>query len=391
MPEAWEAAESGAEVSKLSPPPELFTPPEERRGKRAVSIVLGIGLAFGAGTWAGYQRLWAPAAPPPPALRVVLHKGRLIAMWDAKSPPVSGADHARLEVRDLSGSRWQDLDGETLSRGSAFVESDGRELRVRLHGPRWTESARYAGPPPQVSKAVSENSRALTRHAELQRQLDEQLARNQELEERLESLRTELSERLRFKKSEEKGVKPAAAESNAPPAAGETARTEIQPVGPRFGEPLSGQSAPRAVAPAPAEVLASRPSGAYSGPRAGRIIWTGILKPKATLWIRGGRPTIGSVSGQLPGVPVSLRVMPATNGPDGLVVYTNNARHRSPAVTPPGAENSFQRMTFQHDPRRAQRAVLAVSPSSQTGWMDFSVRAASEAVTALVIEWEISN
>jgi hypothetical protein len=330
--------------------------------------------------------LWAPAPAPTAVLRVVLHRGELYAMWDAQSPRLSGVTAARLEVRDAAGSRWKDLDRAAISRGAAVVESNGRGLKVRLHGSGWTESTRYAGPRP-LNTAAAWDSAAPGVRDDAQAELDDQLARNQELEETLTSLRAELSNRL----SPPTSPAPDTAAGNPQTAATGPGRTELQPVGPRFGEPLAAQNPARQVAPAPALPPMAKLPAAYTGPKAGLIYWTGMLKPKSTLRIQGGRPSAGRIMGQLPGVAVKLKVMPAANSPDGLLVYTNNTRHRVPQVSPPDPQNSFQRMTFQYDSRRAQGAVLSAPPSAQTGWMDYSIRAVSEAVTALVIEWEISK
>jgi hypothetical protein len=264
----------------------------------------------------------------------------------------------------------------------------GREISVRLHGAGWTEATRYVGPrtgallPPGADPAVREA------HEEAQTQLETQQATNRDLEDELTSLRARLKEKLGAKPDATADGSPAGeSKSVAPPPV--TAQATPPAPGPRFGEPIKPPSAGPVIPGSAATVPA--PAASYSGPKSGRIIWTGILKPNGILRVKEATASAGRVSGSLPGVPVKLRVMPAVNSADGLVIYTNNARHQTPEVAPPGPDNNFQRMTFQYDSRRAQRAQVADVPSSGTNWTEYSIRAQSQALTALVIEWEVAR
>ncbi|MCO5353398.1 MAG: hypothetical protein M9913_21375 [Bryobacteraceae bacterium] len=49
----------------------------------------------------------------------------------------------------------------------------------------------------------------------------------------------------------------------------------------------------------------------YSGPNSGVIVWSGQLERGAAVQIDGDRPSTGSISGALPGVPVIVEITPS--------------------------------------------------------------------------------
>jgi hypothetical protein len=66
------------------------------------------------------------------------------------------------------------------------------------------------------------------------------------------------------------------------------------------------------VTPPPAPVEERRaettPPVEYRGPPTGRLVWTGDLGANSQLVIDGKQPSIGSVSSELPGVPVRIQL-----------------------------------------------------------------------------------
>jgi hypothetical protein len=53
---------------------------------------------------------------------------------------------------------------------------------------------------------------------------------------------------------------------------------------------------------------------AYSGPRSGYVIWSGQLEREGLVEITGGRASIGTLRGELPGVPVLVEIEPKDVG-----------------------------------------------------------------------------
>jgi hypothetical protein len=123
-----------------------------------------------------------------------------------------------------------------------------------------------------------------------------------------------------------------AAESAAPPPSSSTATRWAKPIvavaavalclpflyfqwkkdSPSATPPLATESRP--AAPAPTKTSESRRPATtpmrptYAGPRSGIITWEGDIRGTQLVHINGSRATVGSVSGLLPGVPVTVKL-----------------------------------------------------------------------------------
>ncbi len=112
------------------------------------------------------------------------------------------------------------------------------------------------------------------------------------------------------------------------------------------------------------------------------VIWTGHLPASGLLTIDGGRASTGSLSGALPGRPVTVEVHPAEPAGAGLTVFTSDSRYATPTTT--GTAHGDATFTF--DPRHATDIAIFEAPNAQNGW-DRLVLRVSRKVSACVIEW----
>jgi hypothetical protein len=127
---------------------------------------------------------------------------------------------------------------------------------------------------------------------------------------------------------------------------------------------------------------------AYTGPRSGRIIWTGELGKGGVIEIDGNRAGIGSISGGLPGVPIAVRVSPAELDDSGLTVFTADAS-RAADREPPGRNNGWNPLHFQLDPNRARGLTLVESPTSANDFKRLILRNDLRNCTVIVIDWTV--
>jgi serine/threonine protein kinase len=86
----------------------------------------------------------------------------------------------------------------------------------------------------------------------------------------------------------------------------------------------------------------------YSGPKEGRLVWTGELEPGQSADLTG-KSDAGSVSGSLPGVPISIEVHPAT-------VHV---------VTAPSSANQWRRVVVQNDGKKVSVVIVSWKTAGQ--------------------------
>ncbi len=115
------------------------------------------------------------------------------------------------------------------------------------------------------------------------------------------------------------GSQPQTAPPATPLAQAPPAESPPAPVTPAPAVPSESAPAPRAqilrpeTTPAPSAPPAlAQP--AYSGPRSGYVIWSGQLEREGLVEITGGRASIGTLRGELPGVPVLVEIEPKDVG-----------------------------------------------------------------------------
>jgi hypothetical protein len=127
----------------------------------------------------------------------------------------------------------------------------------------------------------------------------------------------------------------------------------------------------------------------YEGPRSGKIIWTGKLSARGTIEITGKHVSSGFVTGALPGEPVKVDVFPAELTPDGLRVFTADAKYASTAPEAPGAQNGWNRTVYVHSPKQAAGIKMIEAPGPDHGWERLLLRAERGSHSILIMHWQL--
>ncbi len=110
------------------------------------------------------------------------------------------------------------------------------------------------------------------------------------------------------------------------------------------------------------------------------------------MWIVARQASSGTVTGALPALPVRIAAYAAELGGQGFTAFSANARHsRNDVVEAPSARNGWQRTGYQYDPKRAANLVVTEAPAADNSWQRMQFRAGSRPVTAILIEWELTQ
>jgi hypothetical protein len=118
----------------------------------------------------------------------------------------------------------------------------------------------------------------------------------------------------------------------------------------------------------------------------GRLIWTGTLLKRGVVEIDGKSPSLGSISGGLPGVPVVVTISPAEFEGNGLVVYTTDAtRHNR--VEPASAANGWNRVKWMWDPARVAEISVIEPPNASNGYGRLAFRSDARRTSMVWIDW----
>jgi hypothetical protein len=126
----------------------------------------------------------------------------------------------------------------------------------------------------------------------------------------------------------------------------------------------------------------------YAGSRSGRLIWTGVLGRRGVIDLDEGHVSVGSVIGALPGVPVSLRVLPAEFSRDGLVAYTGD-RARAEVREAPAKSNGWNAMHFKFDDGRARQLVVLEAPNRSNEFKRLVLRNEGRDCSVVVVDWSV--
>jgi hypothetical protein len=123
-------------------------------------------------------------------------------------------------------------------------------------------------------------------------------------------------------------------------------------------------------------------------PRSGRLIWTGSLERRGVVEIEGNRSTVGSLSGELPGVKASFHVSPAEFVAGGLVVYTSDrgADRRNEAAA---ANNGWNATRFQWDAERARQLVVLEAPNPSNDFKRLALRSDARNCSVIIVDWSV--
>lgn len=172
------------------------------------------------------------------------------------------------------------------------------------------------------------------------------------------------------------------AERRAAPAAG----IYVPPPPTEFGATASPVAATALLSSSPA--VAPPPVTLASNANArGRLIWTGTLPKGGLLFIEGGRPSSGTISGSLPGGPVRCTLQTGELTAGGMLIYTSNSRLAGRSE-PPGPSNGWNHAIYEHDPKRLADVDLLEAPASANGWKKLVMRGKKRPVNMILIDWE---
>ncbi|MBZ5582326.1 MAG: hypothetical protein LAQ30_09020 [Acidobacteriia bacterium] len=266
--------------------------------------------------------------------------GQIRIDWDRRSSAVLAASSGVLEIQDGASRVRLPLNGDQLRSSSVTYALDSGDALIHLHVASTDESLHFRGAPARPALAVAAPAVAVAAPP---------------------------------------GVAVRDRDSEPPPRPAEKAAAREQPAPPPVVRRLAVVPAPAAPAPealpalpppppvaperadaelpfsAPMHVPVAPPPAARStpAPRSGRLIWTGSLERRGVVEIDGGHPSVGSMIGALPGVPVSFRVSPAQFDAGGLVVHSADAAWNGRAE-PATAANGWNRLEFEWDPERAR-------------------------------------
>jgi hypothetical protein len=385
---ALPAAEPYAlEVVREPAPPMVFRPAVER--SRRLSLA-----RWTLGAAAVICILLAALFWPRPSRRLSLAvfavaPGQVRIEWNRGSPLVLGAQSGVLRIDDGSHNERVPLDSEQLrSTSITYSQRSGRiTVRLRVQGKEpdaapVEESVQFVGPPAPARAPVP---RAAAPDPPAPAAAKEPVIVRVPLQEALPARQGEASrtvERAARSFQMPRTNPPAAATTAALPAPPPLASTTAGAAADLLSS-LPSPSSPRPSAPPapPAAVVPVDP-----GPRSGRMIWTGVLGRRGIVEIEGGRATVGSLTGALPGAPVSLRISPAEFGRTGLVVFTGDASNAG-RYEPPARSNGWNAVQFQMDRERAQGLVVLESPNRSNDFNRLVLRSDLRNCPVIVIDW----
>jgi hypothetical protein len=127
----------------------------------------------------------------------------------------------------------------------------------------------------------------------------------------------------------------------------------------------------------------------YTGPRSGRMIWTGSMGRRGVVEIEGAHASIGSLSGGLPGVPVSVRISPADFSARGLIVHTGDVAYNERREIA-SAANGWNATIYRWEPDRARELVVLEAPNPSNDFKRLVVRNDARSCRVMLVEWSVN-
>ncbi|MCC6586854.1 MAG: hypothetical protein IT168_09200 [Bryobacterales bacterium] len=125
------------------------------------------------------------------------------------------------------------------------------------------------------------------------------------------------------------------------------------------------------------------------GPAAGRAIWTGNLPKDGILLFANGRPSSGTLTGQLPNGPMRVRVYPGELAKGGIVVYApGDPEYEDFNAKAPDPANGWNQTQLKGNKRRAAALSVLEAPAPQNGWGKMVLRNTERPVSVIFVEWE---
>jgi hypothetical protein len=380
-------------------------PPPRLRKKRFAAVWVTLAAAVAAAGIFAIARFAPADAPPAPLTRNLglslqeTGSGQVRIAWDRQSQLVAGAQSGTLEIRDNGKSVRLPLSKEDLQGSSATYEPQSKSVEVELSVTGATggtdqtarltlsstpQSQAALPPPGNPARQVAESDDVRRPEPDLQKPAA-QAPRGGLSESKPAATVVQPS----AERSAE--VRPVRVFVPALPNPRPDAPVQLTAPPPAIGgsqiQPRLPADVPGTVMSVPAPVQPPQPQG-YSGPRSGRVIWTGTLDRRGVVEIDGSHASLGSLLGGLPGVPVSIRLSPAEFNDDGLVIRTSDAS-KNGAREPPGSGNGWNKTVFQWDPAISRQLVLLEQPNPANRYARIALRNDGRPCSVIVIEWAV--
>ncbi len=132
----------------------------------------------------------------------------------------------------------------------------------------------------------------------------------------------------------------------------------------------------------------SSDTAASASPRSGRLIWTGYLPVGEPLVIDEGKPSVGQLSGRLPGEPISVALSMGELSRSGLIVYRDPRIPQDAAVEKASNPSATLPLTYKSAPDRAYSVSVVESPSAENRWGRLSFKSEHRPLSVVVIDWK---
>jgi len=316
------------------------------------------------------------------ALNASERGGELRITWDRRAAAVQSAARGTLEINGGGSTFSIALDPERLRAGGITCERRGGDVEIRMtvEGPLPAhETVRVLGRAEQPAAPVSAVAELPPAPPGVRRP-----ARPQQL---LPASNRSLDATARHPEPPPLRWRPFAGVPQAgrmpailaePPHVASSLHTAALAAIPIAGLPVP----PPANPPPP-------PKPAYTGPRAGRLLWIGRLDRGMQVSISGNRASAGVLEGELPGVPVSVTVRPARISRGRLTVYTNTAAEARAPVERPSSETAWYPLGYEWNAGRRADVALAAAPSAENGWKNLTLRGDGGVVPVVVVYWRV--
>jgi hypothetical protein len=321
--------------------------------------------------------------------------GQMRIEWNGRSMPILTAASGALEIKDGDSSTEIPLDTDILHSGAVTYDPRTRHVTVRLRIFSKTPGASPAQEAVEFVRAEPSQQPTLPSPRDLEPvgapppsrevlppipapAVSEEASRLAPREPTVE--RAEPPRRLSM---ETQPAKP------APPPRALPIPPAMEPAGQQAAILPGALAAPSLhVIPPPSPAAAAAP--VYSGPRSGRLIWTGVLNKAGVIEIDGGHANHGTMSGELPATATSVRVWPAEFTRDGLTVYTAD-RSVAAHSEAPGKSNGWNAVYFKFDPERARELSIIEAPNRTNAFSRLVVRDDGRSWAVVVVDWNVQQ
>jgi hypothetical protein len=319
-------------------------------------------------------------------------QGQVRIEWNHNSLPVVDAASGSLQIRDGNFIQTIPLDANQLRSSSVVYKQKNRRVTVNLRvEPRHRgaaateESIEFVGPSGPVLAQAASLIGTAARTTETASSAGQSASRSDDED---------------YSKAAELDV-PTPTESSPSPSARDAPTRQFQPSFPPPKSSVSRVVLLPAAPLVPANVNLQSPlpdlflrpelppepiTQPYTGPRSGRLIWTGDLGRHGVVEIEGAHASIGSLSGSISPMPADYQAFPAEFVRDGLALYTmEGAAHgRS---EPPSKSNGWNSVHFVFDPVRVGELVVLERPSSINSFNRLVLRNDARNCRVIVVDW----